>query len=196
MSCSPFDLKDFFFGELGEAECAQVRAHLESCRECDEELDRLRLTAAALHSLGEEEPPRRIAFVSDKVFEPRWWQVLWNSGPRLGFASAALLAAAILVHGFARPLPVAAPTTVDTAAVEQRIGAEVARRVDDAVQAAVAQSEARQARKTGELVEAARRDIEFQRQSDRVSFEETMTVLQKRYNGLLIASSAEYGVQP
>lgn len=196
MSCSPFDLKDFLFGELGEAECAQVRAHLEGCRACGEELDRLRLTAAALHTLGEEEPPRRIAFVSDKIFEPRWWQVLWNSGPRLGFASAALLAAAIVVHGFVRPVPVAAPTVADASAIEARVSAEVAGRLNAAVQAAVAQSETRQVRKTGELVEAVRRDFEYQRQADRVSFEETVTLLQKKYNGFLLASSAEYGVQP
>jgi anti-sigma factor RsiW len=194
MSCSPFDLKDFLFGELGEAENAQVRAHLERCGACGEELDRLRLTAAALHSLGEEEPPRRIAFVSDKIFEPRWWQVLWNSGPRLGFASAALLAAAIVVHAFVRPPSVAAPS--GTSAIEARVSAEVSRRVNAAVQAAVAQSEARQARQTSQMVEAVRRDVEFQRQADRVQFEEIVTVLQKKYNGTLLASSAEYGVQP
>ncbi len=67
--------------------------------------------------------------------------------------------------------------------------------VDDAVRAAVAESEARQARKTAELVEAARRDIDFQRRADRVQFEETLMLLQKRYNGLLVAS-AEYGGRP
>ena len=55
--------------------------------------------------------------------------------------------------------------------------------------------EARQARKTAEIVEAARRDIEFQRRADRVQFEETLMLLQKRYNGLLVAS-AEYGGRP
>jgi anti-sigma factor RsiW len=195
MSCSPFDLKDYFFGELDEAECARVRTHVESCRACAEELDRLRLTEAALHSLREEEPPRRIAFVSDPVFEPRWWQVWWNSAPRLGFASAALLAIAILVHAFARPVVVVAPPAVEAAAIEANVRAGAAGRVEAAVRAAVAESEARQARKTAELVEAARRDIEFQRRADRVAFEETVTLLQKRYNGLLMAS-AEYGGRP
>ncbi|HEY1207679.1 MAG: zf-HC2 domain-containing protein [Bryobacteraceae bacterium] len=196
MSCSPFDLKDYLFGELGEAECARVRTHVESCRGCAEELDRLRLTEAALHSLREEEPPRRIAFVvSDRVFEPRWWQVWWNSAPRLGFASAALLAIAILVHAFARPVVVVPRPAVEAAAIEASIRAGSASRVDAAVRAAVAESEARQARKTADLVEAARRDIEFQRRADRVAFEETVTLLQKRYNGLLMAS-AEYGGRP
>jgi len=195
MSCSPFDLKDYFFGELGAPECARVRSHVESCPACAEELERMRLTEAALRSLREEEPPRRIAFVSDRVFEPRWWQVWWNSAPRLGFASAALLAIAILVHAFARPVVIVPRPPVQAAAIQAPVHAVDASRVDDAVRAAVAESEARQARKTADLVEAARRDIEFQRRADRVQFEETLMLLQKRYNGLLVAS-AEYGGRP
>lgn len=191
MSCSPFDLKDFFFGELSEPERARVGAHLEECARCREELDRLGLTQAALHSVREEEPPRRIAFVSDQVFEPRWWQRLWNSGPRLGFVSASLVAAAILVHAFVRPAPlVTAPVpAVNAAAIEARINTETARRVDAAVQSALALSEARQAKKAGQLVEAVRRDFEFQRQADRVAFQDALTVMQKRYGGMLVASS-------
>jgi anti-sigma factor RsiW len=195
MNCSPFDIKDYFFGELGEAECARVRAHVEGCRGCSEELDRLRLTDAALHSLREEEPPRRIALVPDKVVEPPWWRVWWNSAPRLGFASAALLAAAILVHAFVRPVAVQPRPAPAPAAIEARSGAAESRSVEAAVQAAVAQSEARQALKTAQLVEAARKEIEFQRRADRVAFEETLTLLQKRYNGLLVAS-AEFGGRP
>jgi hypothetical protein len=59
----------------------------------------------------------------------------------------------------------------------------------------IAQSEARQAQRTAELVEAARKDMEFQRRADRVAYEETLTLLQKRYNGLLVAS-ADYGGRP
>ena len=195
MSCSPFDLKDYFFGELAEAESARVRTHVESCPTCAEELDRLRLTEGALRTLRQEDPPRRIAFVSDRVFEPRWWQVWWNSAPRLGFASAALLAIAILVHSFARPVVMVPIPPIQTAAIQAPVRTEDAGRVDDAVRAAVAQSEARQARKTAELVDAARRDIEFQRRADRVQFEETLMLLQKRYNGLLVAS-ADYGGRP
>jgi anti-sigma factor RsiW len=188
MSCSPFDLKDFFFGELNESEWSEVSAHLERCAGCREELDRFRLTRDALCSVHEEDPPRRIAFVSDKVFEPRWWQALWNSAPRLGFASASVLAAAIMVHAFVRPAPPTPAPVLDTAAVEARIGAEVARRVDVAVTSAVARSEARQARKAGEMVEAVRRDVDFQRRADRVAFEEILTVMQKRYANLQLAS--------
>ena len=73
--------------------------------------------------------PRRIAFVSDKVFEPKWWQVWLSSGPRMGFASAALLAGAIVFHGAMQPKPVAGPAPVafDQARFEQRISEEVAK---------------------------------------------------------------------
>jgi anti-sigma factor RsiW len=194
MSCSPFDLKDYLFGELAAADCARLEEHVENCRPCREELDRLRLTEAALHALREEEPPRRIAFVSDKVFEPRWWQKLWQPTPGLAFAGAAMLSLAILVHAFVRPG--AAPAPVASAqAVQERVDTEVARRVDAAVRTAVAQSEERQAKRTAELVESVRHDLDFQRRADRVAFEEAFTVLQKKYNVMVVASS-ELGGRP
>ena len=105
MSCSSDDLKAYVVGEMTRQERGMVDDHVRGCQSCREELDRLNLTQAALVSLEDEEIPRRIAFVSDRVFEPRWWQTMWRSGPVMGFASAALLAAAILVHGFeARPM--------------------------------------------------------------------------------------------
>jgi len=110
MSCSPFDLKDYFFEELDGAERKQVEAHVTGCRTCREELSRLRLTGTTLLSLREEEIPRRIAFVSDPVFEPsawrRWWSGFWNTPARLGFGSAALVSAALVVFALARPAPV------------------------------------------------------------------------------------------
>jgi hypothetical protein len=84
---------------------------------------------------------------------------------------------------------------VQAAAIQAPVRTQDASRVEDAVRAAVSESEARQARKTAELVEAARKDIEFQRRADRVQFEETLMLLQKRYNGLLVAS-ADYGGRP
>ncbi|HEX8984358.1 MAG TPA: zf-HC2 domain-containing protein [Bryobacteraceae bacterium] len=189
MSCSPFDLKDYYFGELSEPDRAAVSAHLEACAACREETERLRFTEAMLHSVVDEEPPRRIAFVSDPVFEPRWWRRLWNAGPRLGFASAGVLAAAIVAHGFlARPVVVQRPALAP-AVVEARIGAEVGRRVDVAVRNAVAESEARQASKTAAAVNAMRQEFDFERRSDRAAFRETLTVMQKRYNMVLVASN-------
>ncbi len=126
MNCSQHDLKGYLLGELSETERLLVEDHLGQCSDCREEQEKLRLTAAALGSLPEEEMPYRIAFVSDKIFEPRGWAWLWNSAPRLGFVSAAMLAAAILVHGLARP----APTATEMAAVEARIQNAVATRLE------------------------------------------------------------------
>ena len=125
MNCSQHDLKGYLLGELSAAERLLVEYHLGECSDCREEQERLRLTAAALGSLPEEEMPYRIAFVSDKVFEPKGWKWLWNSAPRLGFVSAAILAAAILVHALVRP----APTAAEVAAMEARIQREVVSRV-------------------------------------------------------------------
>jgi anti-sigma factor RsiW len=123
MTCS-MDIKAYALGEIAGRERSEMESHVRSCRSCREELDRLNLTRSALASLEDEEIPRRIAFVSDRVFEPRWWQTIWHSGPVMGFASAALLAVAILAHGFARPMPVPSTgTTVDTAQIERRVEA-------------------------------------------------------------------------
>ena len=128
MNCSQHDLKAYLLNELAEPERHPVEEHLRGCRDCREELERLRLTESALRVLAHEEIPRKIAFVSDKIFEPRGWAWLWNSGPRLGFASAALLAAAILVHAWVMPAP--APSAAQMAALEARIRAEVTRNVE------------------------------------------------------------------
>ncbi len=110
MNCSPDVLKDYLLGELPGPDCLTVEAHVRQCPTCGEELERLRSAQAALRSVPDVEMPRRIAFVSDQVFELGWWQRLWNSAPRLGFVSAMVLAAAILVHGLTRPAPCAETT--------------------------------------------------------------------------------------
>ena len=156
MSCS-FNIKDYFFGELSPQDRRTVDLHLPSCAKCREELDALNLTQNALLMVRDEEPPSRIAFVSDKVFEPRWYQSLWNSGPKLAFASSAILAAAIVVHGFElnhQPIPVAhVPAQAQPSITE----AEVATRVSAAVQSAVAESEARQTAKLQQVIAQQRK---------------------------------------
>lgn len=156
MSCSPFDLKDYFLKELPDANRRLVEDHLRTCPACQEELDRLRLTEAALFALRDEEVPQRIGFVSDEVFEParwrRWWGALWGSAARLGFASAAMLSIAILVHAFVRPAPLAQLASLPPAAVASISPAEVQSLIQAAVSQRVSQSEARQAEKTEKLV--------------------------------------------
>jgi hypothetical protein len=141
MSCSPFDLKDYFFQELGGAERKEVEAHVHACQTCREELNRLRLTGTTLLSLREEEIPRRIAFVSDQIFEPspwrRWWSGFWNTPARLGFGSAALLSAALVVFALARPTPVQPVRLVQVPAVETAQAQTVS---DAAVQARIEQA--------------------------------------------------------
>jgi anti-sigma factor RsiW len=141
MNCSPFDLRDYYLKELTDPQQRQVESHVKDCSACRIELERLHLTQAALFSLRDEEIPQRIAFVSDPVFEPsagrRWWTAFWGSSGRLGFASAALLSAALLVSAFAR--------TAGSSAVS---AAEIDRRIQQAVYA----SESRQTAKTTQLV--------------------------------------------
>jgi len=158
MTCSSVDLKAYFLGELASGESAAVEKHLDACAGCREEMDRLDATRAALVSVADEEPPQRIAFVSDKIFEPRWFERISQSGPVMGFASAAVLAAAIFVHAYARPA--AAP--VDTAQMEQRIENEVNGRVDAAVTKAVAATEQRQDQRIAQAVATAEQRFDAQ----------------------------------
>jgi anti-sigma factor RsiW len=157
MSCSPFDLRDYFLKELPDPEGRQVEAHVKACQPCREELERLRLTENALFSLRDEEIPQRIAFVSDKIFEPsparRWWNAFWGSGARLGFAAAAILAIAIVVRPAGRVTYLPGPPAQAPATVVQTVSdAEIQSRVDAAVTKAVAQVEARQTEQTKQLV--------------------------------------------
>lgn len=185
MSCSSFDIKEYFAGEPAGDNRRRFEKHLAECQECREELARLQLTQASLLALREEEIPRRIAFVSDKVFEPRWYQRFWNSGPKLGFVAASLLACAILVHAFVKPPapPALAPSpSMDAAAIEARIQRETTARVDEAVAKAVAASEERQQRKTAELLNAMERRFEHERQIELATYSGQLALLQKQIN--------------
>jgi hypothetical protein len=133
MSCSNYDWKAYALGELDQSARRQAEAHAAACSPCREELAGLRLTLDAMSTLREEEIPKRIAFVSDKVFEPRWWQMF----QRPAFAAACVLAAAILVHAFVRP-------SVDPATLQARI--------DTAVTKAVTDTEDRHARQLQEVL--------------------------------------------
>src|SRR5450631_4188037 len=155
MSCSPFDLKDYFLQELPSPERVQVEAHVNHCPACREELERLQLTEAALFALRDEEIPQRIAFVSDQIFEPsplrRWLSGFWASTARLGFASALLLSASIFYSAI-RPGPtVLRPVVVPVAAVSPS-PQEIQSQIQQAVSKAVAEVEARQSEHNKQLV--------------------------------------------
>jgi anti-sigma factor RsiW len=184
MSCSPFELKDYFLKELPNPRQREVEAHVKGCQVCREELDRLQLTEAALFSLRDEEMPQRIAFVSDKVFEPsawrRWWAAFWGSSARLGFASAAMLSAALLGSAVMRTAPAVRVVTgphqaaavvhtaevhtdvVQTGAVQPVSDVEIQTRIEAAVAKAVTAIESRRTQQTAQLVadlEDARRKL-------------------------------------
>lgn len=176
MSCE-VDIKEYFFGETPPDQRRAVESHVETCAACRDELSRLQLTQAALGALRDEELPRRIAFVSDKVFEPRWYQRLWNSGPQLGFVAASMLAGAILVHGFVvRPVPAktpivataSQPPAVDQAAIEQ------------AVAKAVAASEERQRARTVELLQAAEKRYQYDRKLTIDAFAAQVALIERK----------------
>lgn len=153
MSCtleSRPDWNAYALGELDANARRQAESHASSCGACREELATLRLTLDVMSTLKDEEIPRRIAFVSDKVFERRWWQQLWNPT----FAAACVVALAILVHGFVRPAetsPAIAQAQIDAAVT--RAVAEVEARhaqqlVDVLADYEIVQKQARQMYKT------------------------------------------------
>jgi anti-sigma factor RsiW len=183
-ACATIELKDYFLKELPNPQQREVEAHVRGCQVCREELDRLQLTEAALFSLRDEEMPQRIAFVSDKVFEPspwrRWWTAFWGSSARLGFASAAMLSAALLGSAVMRTAPavrvgsdphqatsvvhtaVVQTGTVHTGAVQPVSDVEIQTRIEAAVAKAVNAIESRRTQQTAQLVadlEDARRKL-------------------------------------
>ena len=165
------DWKSYALGELDARARQAAESHVAACAECQDELAGLRVTLDAMATLREEELPRRIAFVSDKVFEPRWYEKLIQAFLRPSFAAAALIAAAILVHAFVRPVsapasdPSQAVAQVDTSAIEARVTAEVTARlqgemaaaVNNAVTKAVAETEKRDDQRTAALLSASER---------------------------------------
>jgi anti-sigma factor RsiW len=199
MSCPPFDLRDYFLKELPESGRQQVEHHLKGCQACREELDRLRVTEAALLALRDEEIPQRIAFVSDKIFEPsplrRGWQAFWTSGARLGFVSAAMLSVAILFSALTRPVAVPASGGAAPGILAAGFQHDIARRVDETVRKAAAEIEERQTRKTAEAVAAIEKRNELDRKALMVALDErdaSLEYLRKRLNRYVVASN-DYG---
>src|SRR5665213_2391954 len=166
------DWKSYALGELDARARQEAESHVAACADCQDELAGLRVTLDAMATLREEELPRRIAFVSDKVFEPRWYQKVFL---RPSFAAAMVIAVAILVHAFVRPMgvPVNATAQVDTRAIEARVTAQVTERlqsemamaVSAAVTKAVADTQKHDDQRTALLLSATE-----QRYSDAADF--------------------------
>jgi anti-sigma factor RsiW len=179
MMCSPFELKDYFFGELTAEQRDETERHVDACGVCREELAALSATRSAVLCMREEELPRRIAFVSDKVFEPRGWQKFLASGPQLGFASAAMLAVAIVFHAIHAPAPVQSAPAV--AQVERKVDeAEIARRVQAAVEKVVLENQGRETDRLLEMVNSRLSETERQHNIDLKTIAHYLEVTQKR----------------
>ena len=196
MTCTDFDIRDFFLGELPESDRERTVRHLASCSGCAGELESLRHLRFALELLPDQEPPQRIGFVSDKVFEParsrRMWNAFWNSAPRLGFASAAMLSVALVIFAF-RPGPVAVvsrvPITAQTLAFSgvkppdvklPDVTPLINETVREAVRKAVADTELRQQKRTDLLLAASERKHEQDQQAIMMRVADAYTMMQKR----------------
>jgi anti-sigma factor RsiW len=177
-SCgSAESLRDYAFDELPAAERPAIEQHIRQCSECALELDRLQMTSAALRVIPDREIPQRIAFVSDKVFEPSWFARFWNSGARLGFASACLLAIALVVSawhlaGPAQPA-VQVPAVVQSASVSQA-------QIDAAVAKAVAQVRQEDAQMIQAAVQLSEKKTDQAYRSQIVAMQEGFDMLRKK----------------
>ncbi|MBI3208511.1 MAG: hypothetical protein HYZ37_06375 [Candidatus Solibacter usitatus] len=186
------DLEAYALGEVTPAERLLAEEYLAAHPEAMLEVERLRAVALALQRLPDEEPPRRIAFVSDKVFEPKWYQRLWNSASGLGFASAALLAAAIFTHGVMVRTPPANAQAAQTE-ISAQVEKEVARRVDAAVAQVRAESDAKSQRMVQVALEQSEKRFTLERQSDRLMVEASFDTLRKQMNRVLQMTSYARG---
>lgn len=168
-------LRDYAFDELPAGERPGMEEHIAVCGDCAAELDQMRVTTAVLRVLPDREIPQRIAFVSDKVFQPsplaRFFGGFWNSAARLGFASACVLGAALIVSAYRRPAPVLGQREIRT--IVQT--ADVSRQIDAAVAQAIAKVREEDARMLS--ASDAKHDKEHR------ELMEAVDVLQARRNG-------------
>lgn len=184
------EMQAYVLGELPAGKRKEMEQWLQANPEAALEAERLGAVVSALQRLPEEEPPRRIAFVSDKVFEPKWYERLWASGPRAAFASAALLAVSILAHGVVTA-PKAAPAPM-TATIPQDV---IAREVNAAVTKAVADVRAESDAHSQKLVAAALAEAErkftLERRADWLAVEATIDTMRKQLNRAMYVASYE-----
>jgi hypothetical protein len=180
--CDREHLRDYAFDELAGAARVGMERHIADCSECAAELAELQLTTAALRVLPEQEIPQRIAFISDKVFEPspatRFFSAFWNSGARLGFAAACLIAAALFANALRHPVEIRTETRTVVPADFSR---EIDARVNKAVSGAVARVHEEDAQVLKAAIDSADRKSEQRRRALMVAMSEEMNMLQKRW---------------
>lgn len=196
MTCE-VDIKAYALGEASAAERKTVEGHLAGCGSCRAELEALGVVRAALMTVSDEEPPRRIAFVSDKIFEPKWWQRPFGGMNWAQMLAPAALAAVAAFAVVKTQAPAVAPQISQTE-VERRVADAVAERVGVAVKEAIAQSDARNEARTAQLVQATERKLRTEHgraMNETVAMmEANFEMLQKRQAKYLRAS-AELGAR-
>jgi len=191
VNCSKDLVMDYVLGEATPAARLEFEAHVKTCRDCAAERDRLDVTRAALTALPREEMPRRIAFVSDKVFEPTWWQRLWPSS-QWTFAAAGVLSAAIVFHAVWGQKALATDPALVRREVAAGIDAELQMRMPALVARATALAEARHSEESARLVRtalnAASQRYELERRAERLTMEANFELMKKQMNRILLAS--------
>lgn len=184
------ELQAYMLGELPAGKRNEMEQWLQANPEAALEAERLGVAVNALQRLPEEEPPRRIAFVSDKVFEPKWYERLWASGPRAAFASAAMLAVSIVAHGVVTA-PKSAPAQVVAAVPQDVIAREVNVAVTKAVAQVRAESDARSQKLVSDALAEAEKKFTLERRADWLAVEATIDTMRKQLNRAMYVASYE-----
>lgn len=191
MPCADYDWKGFVLQEIPPADRRRMEEHLKSCAACRQEVESLGLTLVAVRQLPQQPIPRRLAFVSDPVFELPWWKRLWRMpAPAWGFAAACVLAAAIFAHATMAPPP--ATARYDPAVIEKAVQAELERQLPARLEAAVRTQIAPAMAQLETRLASFEQRVENDRRADLRDVTSAFELLQKRINNVYLAS-AQYG---
>lgn len=212
MTCQ-VDIKAYALGEATPAERRTAETHIASCAVCRSEFESLNMLRTVLMTDPDQEPPRRIAFVSDKIFEPKWWQRAlgigagWNPMQLLAPVALSALAsfAIVKVQSVGMPVGSIASAGPNSNQLVQQSSAprgetdrdkDVAARVDAAVKQAVAEVRAQDQAQTSQLLQASERRMRAEHEQ---SMAETMAAVDYRFELMrkrevkLLRASAETG---
>ena len=173
MTCQELDWTGFALDEITAPDRRRMEEHLLTCAACGDELEAVRLTMTAMKRVPIRAMPQRISFVSDPVLEPSWWRRFLLSGPKLGFASAAMLSMAILAHGV-----VMRPQSASVQQIARQVPAEEIRAQ------VLAEVSAR--------LTAQEKKVEERRQEDLADLRIAFDTMHKRWNNIYL-SAARYG---
>ncbi len=179
-------LRDYAFDELPANKIGEMEHHLAGCTECAAELRILRVTTAALRALPEQDPPQRIAFVSDKIFNPSPWVRFLALLPKY---AALAVAAAALVVAIQRPAPEVRTVITTTS------GSDITQQIDAAVSKAVSQVRAEVKAEDALITKAALAESDHKHDREHrmlvATMEQNLEVMQKRIGAATLLSSLE-----